>query len=137
MIVFERLIAVYYYFFLEIRFFFKRRKLMFLVGRDEDFRAVCLLSFAELLTSGLLLGILIRKSIINVESSFALTFIGVISVVLFSQYYYFIKNRERRRAILDQYSKLNSGQKFFWKLLAVVLIVGPIILFPVLFSKHN
>lgn len=137
MIVFERLVATYYYFLLTVKHFFRRRKWKYAVERDEDFGSVCLLTFGQQLFLFLLLGVLVKKYGINVSTTAAVFLISFVLITLFGQYLYFMKNRIRRRRILDQYAELDKTQKTIWGFIALAILVVPIIMFPILFSKSS
>jgi uncharacterized membrane protein YbhN (UPF0104 family) len=136
MVLLERLFAVYYYYFVMQRNFFRRKKLKFLVDRSEGDGALVLLSTGQFLCFMLILSIIKKKlDVIISGSSFAFGILGFYALLTFLQYLYFLRNRVRRRRILDEFLSLNNEKKISWRILGASIIIIPLILTPYLLTK--
>ena len=132
MLFFERIFAAYYYMFVNIRNFFRRRKIKFMVERNEEHGALALLTAAQFLLLGILIIIAKKTFGFVIRPSYGIFYLLIYGILLLSQYVYFLSNRERRRKILDAYLTLKKPQKTGWSILAFCIISVPIMLFPIL-----
>jgi amino acid transporter len=135
MIVFERLFATYYFFFVRKRNFQRKIGLKgLLVERSEDMGALALLATSQFLIAMLVFGLLISKYELSIGLTVFVTFLFYALLIL-SQYFYFIQNRQRRRKVIEEFREVPFANKVFWSVIAACIFVGPICLFPILFTK--
>jgi uncharacterized membrane protein YbhN (UPF0104 family) len=135
MVLLERLFAVYYYFYVMQRNFFRRKKLKFLVDRNEGDAALALLTAGQLLCFMLVLSVFKKKYDFTISVSYFAIFALGYAVLIFIQYLYFLKNRVRRRRILDEFLSLNNEKKISWRILGSSIIIIPLILIPYMLKK--
>ncbi len=137
MIIFKRLFATYYFFFVRKRQLQKNIGISkYLLDRNEDSGALAFLTTGQFFIIMLVFGAL-RKTGYYIKPSTAIfIFLPIYGLLTLSQYFYFIKNRERRRKVIEDYRDLPNLIKFGWRAIAICIIVGPIFLFPIVFSRN-
>ena len=127
MIVFERIFAAYYFMFLHLR---KINR-----SRIEDFQAtsmICVIQFFILLCFSVLI---LKMFDISYKQKIPLIISLIITgILIFSNYRYFLSNRDRRNKIIDDYRILNDRTKRTWTALALLLFLIPCIIFPFIFN---
>jgi hypothetical protein len=137
MVIFKRLYATYYFFFIKKRHLHKKLGInKFLMDRNEDDRALAALATSQFFIIMLVLGTLKKTGYIIIHSPAIFIIIPIYGLLILSQYLYFIKNRERRRKVIEDYRELPNPIKFVWRAISICLFIGPIFLFPIVFSRN-
>lgn len=132
MIVFERLFGAYYFMILKKRKFNKYFKNFLFRSTDEDSSAFTILIASQILSLGVILAIFKSRHYFIMESSSIIKGIAIYGGLVFFQYRHFLSNRDRRRKIIEEFRNLSNREKIIWNIVSMLIIIIPIVLFPII-----
>jgi len=132
MLILKRTFAAYYFMLTSFRNFQRKIGLKFLLDRNQDNGAVALLSAGEFLLLGLATAIAKSQLGFKFTAAMGYLYLLIFASLMIIQYIYFLRNRDRRRDSIERFRDLTKEAKFFWSFFAILILVLPIILFPIL-----
>lgn len=129
MVVVERLFAVYYFMFILKKKVTRKSRL--LREFDEDSGALAFLVAGEWLMLAFAVACFKENYGYTLSSNLAIAGLLAYGLLLFFQYRLFIANRQRRRKIIEEFRNLPKARKLLWNIIGILVIIVPIIMFPV------
>ena len=126
--IYKNIFAYYHTFFVKYRNFTGGKYI-------EERQASAVICFSQILTLGVILGILKTGFGLTIVHISKLYFIPIALLWWYLNDRYFNSNRERRRNILDTYRALSQRDKNIWAIISWGIVIIPIILLPFLLSK--
>ena len=125
--IFENLFAVYYRSRMAQKRFWKKTRVNIFVRGNEEFDATVLVAMIQVLFIMIVVEWIIKKFHLPgwiLSISFPILF-----CLIYLNNKAFVKDREKRMAILDNYNSFSAFKKFVWIVFSIIIIIIPIYLF--------